>query len=340
MEENYPVFEFKKVTKVYEGGPLVKALDSLSFKVYEGDTFGIIGEKGAGKSTLIRLFTRIEESTFGSIRFRGKKLSEMSPEEIREMRRRAATIISSLGLMGHCTVRQNLELAAKLFKVAPAEAESLISEVMEKCGISAFENVLTHELSPADRVLTAVARALLGKPECLIFDEADAPLSDDETDRVAEIIKKLKKENSLTLIIATGKMRIVESLCNHAMVLETGHLVECGGVLDIIKSPSSAAAKKLVYPENTPLEQYDSQGKRCVRIAFDGTAAKEPVIAALVEETGEKVSILCANTKSIGGIGFGQMIVELPDDTIGAQKVINYFKQKGVFVEVVKQWQL
>ena len=335
MEENNPVFEFKKVTKVFEGGPLVKALDSLSFGVYEGDTFGIIGAKGAGKTTLVKLFTRIEESTFGSIRFRGKKISEMEQAEIKELRRRVATIITSLGLVGHCTVRENLELAAELFRISRSQAEGLISEMMEKCCISAYENVLAGGLSPADRLLTAVARVLLGNPECIIFDENDAALSDDDIDRVAEILKGLKEEYSLTMVIATGRMRIVEKLCNHAMVLETGHLVECGGVFDIIRSPSSAAAKKLVYPENTPLEQYDSQGRRCVRIAFDGTAAKEPVIAGLVEETGEKVSILCANTKSIGGTGFGQMIVELPDDTIAAQKVINYFKQKGVFVEVV-----
>ena len=335
MEENNPVFEFKKVTRVFEGGPLVKALDSISFGVYEGDTFGIIGAKGAGKTTLVRLCTRIEESTFGSIRFRGKKVSEMEPAEIKALRRRVATIITPLGLVGHCTVRKNLELAAELFGLSLAKGEELIEELMEKCCILEYENVLVKDVPPVERLLTAVARVLLGDPECIIFDENDAALSDEETDRAAEILKWIKEEYALTMVIATGKMRIVEKLCNHAIVLEAGHLVECGGVLDIIKSPSSAAAKKLVYPENTPLEQYDSQGKRCVRIAFDGTAAKEPVIAGLVEETGEMVSILCANTKSIGGIGFGQMIVELPDDTIGAQKVINYFKQKGVFVEVV-----
>lgn len=336
MKENDPVFEFKKVTRVYEGGALVKALDSISFGVYEGDVFGIIGEKDSGRTTLVNMFTRLEDSTFGSVKYRGREVSKMNSVELKDLRRSVPTVINPLGLIEHRSVYENLSLAAKLFQIPDHKAAELISNILEKCYLKEVKDAAVASLPSLERLLTAIARVLTGGPGCIILDEPDSALSGSDISRAAEILKELKEEYGLTLVIATGSMKIVENLCNHAMVLEKGHLVECGGVLDIIRSPSSAAAKKLVYPENTPLEQYDSQGKRCVRIAFDGTSAKEPVIAGLVEETGEMVSILCANTKSIGGIGFGQMIVELPDDTIGAQKVINYFKKKGVFMEVVK----
>ncbi len=336
MSENIPIFEFKKITCVYEGGPLVKALDSISFRIYEGDTFGIVGDKGSGKSTLVKMFTCLEKSTFGSVRYRGMEVAEMAPAQLKGLRRKCATILHPHGLVEARSVRENLELAGKLAGLTEQELSGRIGEIRDICGITEVIEKTAGCLNPCMKLLTAIARAMMSLPECLILDETDKELNRNELELVTDILKKLREKYSLTLIVVTNIMQMVESLCNHAIVLEEGHLVECGSVLDIIRSPRSAAAKKLVYPENTPLEQYDSQGKRCVRIAFDGTAAREPVIAGLVEETGEKVSILCANTKSIGGEGFGQMIVELPDERIAAQKVINYFKNKGVFSEVIK----
>jgi D-methionine transport system ATP-binding protein len=86
------------------------------------------------------------------------------------------------------------------------------------------------------------------------------------------------------------------------------------------------------------LNPFDMGDRRCIRIVFDGRAASEPLIANLAHDTGEKVNILCANTKTVGGVGFGQMIVELPKDEAGAERVIEYITEKGVnFHEIERE---
>jgi D-methionine transport system ATP-binding protein len=118
-------------------------------------------------------------------------------------------------------------------------------------------------------------------------------------------------------------------------------LAEVGKVSDIFTAPKSEAARRLILPngEGNVLNPYDVSGNggRIVRIAFDGLSANEPFISNLVEDTGRKVNILSANTKSVGGIGYGQMIIELPKEAEDQEVVIDYFRSKGLGITEVNE---
>ncbi|MCR5625867.1 MAG: ATP-binding cassette domain-containing protein [Lachnospiraceae bacterium] len=326
MSEN--IIEFKNVTKIYEGRNLIKALDSVSFSAQKGDIFGVVGDNDSGKTTLMKLFKRLEAPTYGNILYKGRDISEYSDEINTEI----ALIFEGLGLLDHLTVRENIENYKKLFSDYVNQADRSPADI---CGIEDLWDKPVSTLTKIQKVRVAIARSLIVNPEILLVDELLPEGNEAQIEQISALLRKINEEYQTTIFVFTRNMPIVEQICNQVLFLEKGHVAEYGNVRDIIKSPRSNVAKKLIYPENTPLEQYDSGGHRCIRIAFDGTAAKEPIIAGLVEETGEMVSILCANTKSIGGVGFGQMIVQLPDDMIGAQKALNYFKKAGVFVEEV-----
>ena len=130
-------------------------------------------------------------------------------------------------------------------------------------------------------------------------------------------------------------MSVVEKICDRVAIIDHGTLAEIGDVKRIFTAPESEAAKRLVFPVNQTVNPFDGSGSRCVRIAFDGRSANEPVIADLTVATGEKVSILCANTRSVGGIGFGQMIIALPETAEGQKKVLDYFDSIGLAVSEV-----
>ena len=102
---------------------------------------------------------------------------------------------------------------------------------------------------------------------------------------------------------------------------------------EVFRDPRSAAAKKLVFPSN-PFDPSDEDGE-LIRIVFDGTQSNVPFIANLVEQTGVKVNILSANTKSVGGIGYGQMILELPSDRKDRQTAVDFFRKNGLSVSEV-----
>jgi D-methionine transport system ATP-binding protein len=116
-------------------------------------------------------------------------------------------------------------------------------------------------------------------------------------------------------------------------IIDDGKLVEIGEVREIFRNPRSEAASKLVLPGNP----FDPSGRdsRLIRLVFDGTAAGRPFIAELVEQTGKKVNILSANTKSVGGIGYGQMVLELPKGEADQELIISFFRERGLSVQEV-----
>ena len=165
-------------------------------------------------------------------------------------------------------------------------------------------------------------------------DEATSALDPKITGEILDLLKKINEERKLTIIIITHEMAVVEKICDRVAIIDDGNLAEIGDVKDVFSNPQSKAAKKLVFPSN-PFEVSEPDGK-VVRLVFDGTQSSVPFIANLVEKTGIKVNILSANTKSVGGIGYGQMIVELPKDEKERQTAIGFFRDGGLTVTEVK----
>ena len=130
-------------------------------------------------------------------------------------------------------------------------------------------------------------------------------------------------------------MSVVERICDRVAIIDDGNLAEVGEVKEVFRNPQSKAAKKLVFPSN-PFDP-SRENSRLIRIVFDGLSAKEPFIADLVASTGRKVNILSANTKSVGGVGYGQMVLELPDNEIDRTVIIEYFKGKGLAISEVEE---
>jgi D-methionine transport system ATP-binding protein len=191
-------------------------------------------------------------------------------------------------------------------------------------------SVYPAQLSGGQKQRVAIARALSMNPKVLLCDEATSALDPKITEEILNLLKKINEEMKLTIVIITHEMSVVEKICDKVAIVENGKLAEVGEVQEIFTNPKSEAAKHLVLPAKQEVNSFDATDRRCVRIVFDGMSANEPLIANLVEETGEKVNILCANTKSVNGIGFGQMIVELPKADEGAEKVLAYFKKANI----------
>ena len=136
---------------------------------------------------------------------------------------------------------------------------------------------------------------------------------------------------------ADYEMSVIEKICDRVAIIDNGKVAEIGDVGEIFARPRSEAAKTLLLPGLTGDNPFSMSTKRCYRIVFDGRSATEPVIANLVKATGESVNILSANTRSVGGIGYGQMIVEFPEDAWAHQVVEAYFKKIGIEPMEVKE---
>ena len=332
------IFRLENVTKVYKNDKIeFTALKNINLSITEGEIFGIIGMSGAGKSTLVRTLNRLEDVSEGSVSFYGKNLSELKPSEIRKVRRQIAMIFQSFNLLSQRSVLSNVMQPLKIAGVSRLDRKKKALEMLKVVGLEEKKHQFPSRLSGGQKQRVAIARALSTNPKVILCDEATSALDPKMTGEILSLLKKVNKELGVTIIIITHEMSVIESICDKVAVVNNGHIEEEGKVTDIFANPQSDITRRMVYPDNIRFNTAGSVDNRCVRLIFDGTASEEPIIADLASTHNIKVSILSANTKSVGSVGFGQMIVALPKDEDKADKAIDYFKAKNVFGEEITE---
>ena len=339
MSDETPIFRLKNVSKIFRTkNTEVKAVDNISLDIRRGEIFGIIGMSGAGKSTLVRTLNRLEDVTEGEVIFDGQTLGNLSEKELRNVRRSMAMIFQGFNLLMQKTVLANVMLPMKIAHIDRKEQHERAMQMLKVVGLEDKAKMWPAQLSGGQRQRVAIARALAMNPKVLLCDEATSALDPKITEEILALLQDINKKMNLTIVIITHEMSVVEKICDRVAIISNGKLAEIGDVKEIFTSPKTEAARHLILPADKELNPFDMTDRRCIRIVFDGRAASEPLIASLVQDTGEKVNILCANTKSVSGVGFGQMIVELPKDEEAAARVIRYIREKGVnFHEVKKE---
>ena len=330
------IFSLSHVTKKYvnEGNEFT-ALKDVSLDIEEGEIFGIIGMSGAGKSTLVRTLNRLEEVSEGTVNFYGTDLNGLKAREIRKIRRQIAMIFQSFNLLNQRTVLSNVSQPLRIAGVKRKERKEVALEMLKVVGLLDKKDQFPGRLSGGQRQRVAIARALASNPKVLLCDEATSALDPKMTGEILELLKEINRTRNLTIVIITHEMSVVEKICDRVAIIDEGYLAEVGDVKEIFRNPQSESARKLVFPSN-PFDPTDKDS-RLIRVAFDGLSAGKPFIADLVEKTGRKVNILSANTKSVGGIGYGQMVMELPPEKEDQEIVIDFFKESGLNVQEVER---
>ena len=340
MAEPNKVFELKNITKVYKNeGKEFTALKDVSLDIYEGEIFGIIGMSGAGKSTLVRTLNRLEEVTEGEVSFYGQDLSKLKNKELRRIRGFISMIFQSFNLLNQKTVLENVMLPLKIAKVGRKERKETALEMLRVVGLEDKAKSYPSQLSGGQRQRVAIARALTVSPKVLLCDEATSALDPKITEEILTLLQEINKTRGLTVVIITHEMSVVEKICDRVAIIDKGELAEIGDVTEVFTSPKSEAAKSLVLPQNVAdiQDAFETAipDNRLLRVVFNGQSASEPFIANLVEKTGKKVNILSANIKSVGGIGYGQMVLELPESEDEQSQIKDFFINSGLSVAAV-----
>ncbi len=330
------VFRLENVSKNYKNdGKTFQALKDVSLCINEGEIFGIIGMSGAGKSTLVRTLNRLEEASDGIVFFYGQDLSTLKSKEVRNVRRSIAMIFQGFNLLKQRNVLSNVMQPLKIAKVPRKERKEKALEMLKIVGLEDKANEYPNRLSGGQKQRVAIARALASDPKVLLCDEATSALDPKITSEILDLLKEINQSRKLTIVIITHEMSVVEKICDKVAIIDDGRLAEVGEVKEIFRNPKSEPARKLVYPSN-PFDPASDDSK-LIRLVFDGLVASRPFISELVEETGKKVNILSANTKSVGGIGYGQMVVELPRDPKDQKIIEDFFIDNGLNVQEVER---
>ena len=312
----------------------VEAARNISFSIEKGEIFGIIGLSGAGKSTLVRCLNLLERPTSGTVRIKGKSLTELSEKELRKERQNIGMIFQHFNLLMQRTALDNVCFPMEIAGIKKKEARKKALEYLKIVGLE--EKALSYpaQLSGGQKQRVAIARVLASDPAILLCDEATSALDPQTTKAILDLIKEINQKYGITVVVITHEMSVVQEICDKVAVLEKGNLVETGTVEELFRNPKTEEAKKLVFSGRTQIQEM--KGKRLIRITFENQSSFEPVIGNLVLNYRTPVNILYADTKNINGEAQGEMILQLPEAEDIAEKMIQYLKDINIGVEELR----
>ena len=297
----------------------------------KGNICGVIGMSGAGKSTLVRCLNFLEKPTSGTVLVEGKDLRDMNNAQLRKARTEIAMIFQHFNLLMQRNVIDNICFPLEIVGMKKKEARKRAAELLEVVGLSEKAKAYPAQLSGGQKQRVAIARALANNPKILLCDEATSALDPTTTKSILALLKEINEKYGITIVIITHEMSVVQEICNQVAIIDDGNLVETGSVEEVFSRPKTKAAQKLVFQNERSASLME--GKRCIRIVFKENSSFEPVIGNMVLFCKAPVNILLADTKDIGGIAHGQMILQLPEDAVTAEKMIYYLKERNLTVE-------
>jgi len=224
----------------------VVAVNDVTFDIYEGEIFGVIGYSGAGKSTLVRLINALEKTTSGSVIVDGTNISALSEARLRPIRARIGMIFQQFNLLQSRTIAGNVSYPLEVAGWPKAKREARVAELLAYVGISDKANMRPSQLSGGQRQRVGIARALATSPQILLADEATSALDPETTKDVLDLLKQVNRDLGITIVVITHAMSVVRQLCNRVAVMENGRVVELGDTYEIFTHPQQAITKRFV----------------------------------------------------------------------------------------------
>lgn len=227
-----------------------RVLDDVSLQLDEGDSLGLVGESGAGKSTILRLLLGLATPREGQVLFEGAALNLRDRAQMRRFRASVQPVFQDP--YSSVDPRQRIdriigEPLRSLGLASGADAQRRIAEALDAVGLPADTALrYPHEFSGGQRQRIAIARAVVSRPRVLLADEPVSALDVTTRVQVLELLDRLRRENGLSLVMVSHDLTAIASACDLTVVLKDGRVVEQGATSDVLHAPQDRYTRALV----------------------------------------------------------------------------------------------
>lgn len=259
MAEKRKILEVKHLKKYFplkkgkfkEGDPCVKAVDDITFDLYEGETLGLVGESGCGKSTLGRTIIRLYEPTSGEVIFEGEDVAKKSRKEMRALREEMQFIFQDpySSLNPRMTVFNILAeplIAHGKFKRGP-ELDAYVKNLMDRCGLPSYYCYrYPHQFSGGQRQRIGIARSLALDPSFIICDEPVSALDVSIQSQIINLMKDMQEEKNISYIFISHDLSVVKHISDRAGVMYLGSMMELADKNEIYSNPQHPYTRALI----------------------------------------------------------------------------------------------
>ena len=283
MKKN--VIEVKNLSKYFEvsGGifqkkNIVKAVDDVSFFIPQGESLGLVGQSGCGKTTTARTLTLLEEKTSGSVNVYNSKtnllesIDNLDEDQLKDFRRNIQMIFQDPyeAMNPRWTIKDTVREPLLIHNLGtPEEQEEAVKEILKTVGITPPENYLNrypHELSGGQRQRVAIARALIMKPKFVICDEPTSMLDVSIRISIMDLMLELARDLGVSYLYITHDLAVARYMCNRIAVMFNGKIVEIAETEELLKNPVHPYTKRLISSIPVPDPTYD---RKVYDINFD-----------------------------------------------------------------------
>ena len=249
FDENDMILEAKHVTRRFpaSGGRQLTACNDVNLKLYRGETLGLIGESGCGKSTFMKFLVRLDIPTEGEILFKGKDLTKLKGEELRQTRRHIQMVFQdpSGSFNPKMKIRDIIcEPLMNFGKIKVSEKDAVARKYLEMVDLPGdFADRYPHNMSGGQRQRIAIARAIALEPEIIVMDEATCALDVSVQKTIIELICRLQKEKNIAIGFIAHDLGLIQSFAHQIAVMYLGNIVEVlpGGRVDQAEHPYTQA---------------------------------------------------------------------------------------------------
>lgn len=335
------IINLKDIESIYSGPRQEQLyLKSINLTVNAGETLGIIGRAGAGKSALLRCIGLLDRPLTGIVSIDQKNLTFMASQELCNERRTIGLISAKPEFVQAINVTKNIALPLKIQRFPKQKISKLVEEALAKVDLTNKALSFTQGLSALQKIQLDLARNLVNHIKILLCDDIFVGLDQKSTETLLALLRKLQKESNLTIILTTNDAEIIKELCHNVIVMQLGSIVEKCSVFQLFTSPSSDIAREFIRfttKHELPwcirrkiVAQEAADHHAIVRINFTECLAPEEILNNTLEAYDLKMNIIQAYQQKINDRVINIMIIEIFGDSFTINNAITFLNNNGL----------